>query len=344
MQIKRSILFASFLLVLCISFFTGCNNSKAEQKKSAIKNSIQKKDSLKKAAIIVLDTVDYKTRMEALKNGDSSKRWQLKTPYPLPGALLPYKRIVAFYGNLYSKRMGILGELPKDQMLKKLQGEVANWQRADSTTQAIPALHYIAITAQGKPGKNYKYRLRMPFKQIDTVISWAKSINAIVFLDVQIGQSTVKEEVSTLNDYLKLPNVHLGIDPEFAMKSGEIPGTKIGTLSATEINDAIDLLSAIVKENNLPPKVLVVHRFTQGMVTDFKNIKTTPEVQIVMNMDGFGSKALKKASFHLAVYREPVQFIGFKLFYKNDSKGNATLFSPEEVLQFKPKPIYIQYQ
>ncbi len=343
MQKNCSLLVTSFLWVLCVSIFTSCNNSKAEHKKPADKKIIKKNDP-KKIILSVLDTTDYNTRMEALKNGDSSAKWQLKTPYPLPGALLPYKRIIAFYGNLYSKRMGILGELPKDQMLKKLQGEVANWQRADSTTQAIPALHYIAITAQSKPGKNNKYRLRMPFKQIDTVISWAKSINAIVFLDIQIGQSTVKEEVSTLTEYLKLPNVHLGIDPEFAMKSGEIPGSKIGTLSATQINDAIDILSAIVKENNLPPKVLVIHRFTQGMVTDYKNIKTTPEVQVVINMDGFGHQSLKRASYHLAIYLEPVQFIGFKLFYKNDNKGSAKMFSPEELMTFKPKPIYIQYQ
>ena len=37
-------------------------------------------------------------------------------PKPLPGAILPHKRIVAYYGNLLSKRMGILGELPPDQL------------------------------------------------------------------------------------------------------------------------------------------------------------------------------------------------------------------------------------
>ena len=342
MKKKGVRLFVSLLWVLGFALFLACNNSKAEKNNAIVKKTKVKTDTIKKLEITAIDTTDYKALMEALKNGDSSVRWRIKTPYPLPGALLPYKRIVAFYGNLYSKRMGILGELPKDQMLKKLQGEVANWQRADSTTQAIPALHYIAITAQGKPGKNCKYRLRMPFKQIDTVISWAKSINAIVFLDVQIGQSTVKEEVSTLTDYLKLPNVHLGIDPEFAMKSGEVPGSKIGTLSATQINDAIELLSAIVKENKLP--VLVIHRFTQGMVTDYKNIKTTPEVQIVINMDGFGHQSLKRSSYHLAIYREPIQFSGFKLFYKNDTKGNAKMFLPEELMTFKPEPIYIQYQ
>jgi len=343
MKIKLPFFAISCLWVLCSVLFTSCNNAKSENQPSA-ENTTSKKDSLKEAKVTAFDTTDYNTRMEALKNGDTSARWKLKTPYPLAGALLPYKRIIAFYGNLYSKRMGILGEIPKDQMFKKLKEEVAAWQKADSTTEAIPALHYIAITAQGKPGNGGKYRLRMPFKQIDTVISWAKEINAIVFLDVQIGQSTVKDEVSTLVDYLKLPNVHLGIDPEFAMKDGRVPGTKIGTLSATEINDAIDILSKLVRENNLPPKVLVVHRFTQGMLTDYQNIKTTPEVQIVINMDGFGGKELKRSSFHLAAYREPVQFVGFKLFYKNDNHGDATMFTPEEVLQFKPRPIYIQYQ
>jgi hypothetical protein len=40
-------------------------------------------------------------------------RWPVKAPYPLAGALLPYNRIIAYYGNLYSTRMGILGELSK---------------------------------------------------------------------------------------------------------------------------------------------------------------------------------------------------------------------------------------
>jgi hypothetical protein len=44
-------------------------------------------------------------------------------------------------------------ELPRKEMLAKLQGEVASWQAADSTTKAIPALHYIAVTAQRAPGK-----------------------------------------------------------------------------------------------------------------------------------------------------------------------------------------------
>ncbi len=333
-----------FLSILFFLNSFGCNSN------SNKKVADEKADSIKpiavvKVAAIKLDTADYNKKMMALSNFDSTGRWPVKTPYPLAGAVLPYNRIIAFYGNLYSKKMGILGEIPKAEMLKKLQGEVANWQAADSTVQAVPALHYVAVTAQGLPGKDNKYRLRMPFKQIDTIVSWAKEINALIFVDIQVGHSTVKEEVPPLEQYLKLPNVHLGIDPEFSLKNGERPGSKIGTMTAEDINDAIDFLVTVVRKNNLPPKVLIVHRFTQGMVTGYQKIKTVPEVQVVMDMDGFGTKVLKRSTFLRYIFKEPVQFTGFKLFYKNDNKANTTgMYTPAELLKFTPRPIYIQYQ
>ena len=322
-----------------------CNRSKAADTDTEIeKTAIVKVDSVEKKTVLTIDTLDFNKRMIALSNNDTTGRWPVKAPYPLPGALLPYNRIIAYYGNLYSTRMGILGEIPRKQMLSKLQGEVAKWQAADSTVKAIPALHYIAVTAQGAPGKNNMYRMRMPFKQIDTIISWAKPINALVFLDIQVGHSTVKAEVAELEQYLSMPNVHLGIDPEFSMKNGERPGSKIGHFTAADINDAIDILANIVRKNKLTPKVLVIHRFTQGMVKNYKEIKTVPEVQIVMDMDGFGSQVLKKDSYISYIYREPVQFTGFKLFYKNDNKNNWKIYTPEQLVKFTPKPIYIQYQ
>lgn len=337
---------ATLFLVLPLLFYvSSCNRGKAADALNETKKTeTTKPDSIQEKAVLTIDTVDYNKRMVALSNNDTTGRWPVKAPYPLPGAILPYNRIIAYYGNLYSTRMGILGELPRREMLAKLKGEVAKWQAADSTVKAIPALHYIAVTAQGAPGKNNMHRMRMPFKQIDTILSWAKPINALVFLDIQVGHSTVKAEVAELEKYLALPNVHLGIDPEFSMKNGERPGSKIGNFTAADINDAIDILANIVRKNKLTPKVLVVHRFTQGMVKNYKEIKTVPEVQIVMDMDGFGSKTLKKSTYMSYIYREPVQFTGFKLFYKNDNKKDWKMYSPEEVIKLTPKPIYIQYQ
>jgi hypothetical protein len=185
----------------------------------------------------------------------------------------------------------------------------------------------------------------MPDAQIDSALSIARMGDAIVFLDIQVGLSTLQYEVPLLEKYLKMSNVHLGIDPEFSMKDGSIPGKKIGWYDAEDINFCSEYLAKLVQENNLPPKMLIVHRFTQGMVKNYKNIKLYPEVQLVMHMDGWGEPVLKNSTYNRYIYREPVQFTGFKLFYKNDLKKSPNrMLTPPELLKLKPQPIYIQYQ
>jgi len=287
---------------------------------------------------------DYTRQMQYLLHNKTDPKWPVPAERPLPGSILPYKRIVAYYGNLYSSRMGILGELPADEMLKSLDLEVKKWEKADTLFPVQPALHYIAVTAQSSPGASRKYRLRMPDTEIEKVLQMAQRINAIVFLDVQVGLSTLQEEIPMLDKYLRLPYVHLGIDPEYSMKDGKVPCTSIGTFDAADINYAASHLASLVQQYQLPPKLLVVHRFTQAMVTNYKMIKLRPEVQIIMNMDGFGSPAKKIDSYKGWIAGQPVEYTGFKLFYKNDVSTGKHLMEPEEVLKLYPRPVYIQYQ
>jgi hypothetical protein len=271
--------------------------------------------------------------------------WPVKAPYPLAGAILPFHRIVAYYGNFYSKGMGVLGQYPEDVMIAKLQAEVAKWNAADPSTPVMPAIEYIDVTAQGSPGKDGKYRLRMPDSQIDEALRIAEKVHGIVILDVQLGLSTLPAELPLLDTYLKMPNVHLALDPEFAMKGGAKPGTVIGTLDASDINYASQYLAKLVQDNNLPPKILIVHRFTQPMVTHYYNITPLPEVQIIMDMDGWGSPSKKIGTYNAFIAPEPVQFTGFKLFYKNDVLPPSTrLLTPAELLKLKPIPNFIQFQ
>lgn len=270
--------------------------------------------------------------------------WPVASPAPLPGAMLPAKRIVAFYGNPLSKKMGILGQLPPDSMLAKLDREVAAWNAADPTTPVQPALHMIAVVAQHEPGKSGKYRTRMDSALLEKVYGWAQSKNALLFLDIQIGQGTLQEELPRLTPFLKRPDVHLAIDPEFSMKHGNVPGTIIGTFDDKDINYASEMLQQLVTSEQLPPKVLVVHRFRRDMVTSYKRIKLDARVQIVMDMDGWGPPSLKRESYRAYIYKYPVEYTGFKLFYKNDTKQGERLMSPADVLALCPRPFYIQYQ
>jgi hypothetical protein len=270
--------------------------------------------------------------------------WPVNGPEPLPGSILPHKRIVAFYGNPLSKRMGILGALPPEKMLAKLDTVVASWRDADPTTPVQPALHLIAVVAQESAGRDGKYRARMADTLIDRVVSWARTRDALVFLDLQVGKSTLQDELPRLAKYLAMPNVHLGIDPEFSMKRGGRPGERVGTYDATDINYAASFLAELVTQHNLPPKVFVVHRFTRPMVTNARKIKLDARVQIVMHMDGWGWPSRKKESYRRYIYWEPVQFTGFKLFYRNDTKHGHPLMTPAQILLLEPKPLYIQYQ
>jgi len=230
-------------------------------------------------------------------------------------------------------------------MLSKLKVETDKWNAADPSTPTLPAIDYIAVTAQGSAGKEGKYLLRMPDDQIDHALDLAHEVNGIVILDVQVGLSTLEHELPMLEKYLKMKEVHLAIDPEFSMKTGARPGTVIGTFDAKDINYAAEYLAKLVRDNNLPPKVLVVHRFTEDMVTNYKLIKPLPEVQIVMDMDGWGFAAKKLNTYSQVIVSEPVQFTGFKLFYKNDLKAPSTrMLSPEELLRLQPRPSFIQFQ
>ncbi len=273
---------------------------------------------------------------------DLDSLWPPKMAAPLPGSILPAKRIIAFYGTPASTRMGILGEFPPDEMLRKLDQEGAEWNKVDPSHPVQPALHLIAVVAQADAGPDGKYRARLDSARIEKVYGWARSKNAIMFLDVQVGLSTLQQELPALERFLKRPDVHLGIDPEFSMKNGGRPGKKIGTYDATDVNYASRFLRDLVDKHKLPPKVLVVHRFTKKGVTNASQIALDPRVQIVMHMDGFGAPWLKRDSYYSYVKKEPVQFAGWKQFSKSRNDNPST--PREAIVRLWPSPLYIQLQ
>jgi hypothetical protein len=268
-------------------------------------------------------------------------------PAALPGALLPANRIVAYYGNPHSKKMGVLGEYPEQQMLGMLDKTVALWRQADPSTPVIPAIHLVTVIAQGDAGADGGWRRRETPDMIERAYGWAKSRKGLLILDIQGGHSTLQQEVPLLLKYLQRPDVHLGIDPEFYMhhdKEGVRPSAKIGQMTAADVNYVIQTLDKLVADNHLPPKILVVHRFTRLMVPDAEDIKPTPRVQVVMDMDGWGPPWLKFDSYRDYIVQHPVQFTGFKIFYHNDVRKGDALLTPLEVLGLLPRPLYIQYQ
>ena len=261
-------------------------------------------------------------------------------PPPHHGALLPWCRVVTYYGNPLSKKMGILGELPPAEMMAGLEREAEAWRKADPGTCVKPGLELVATVASDSPGPSGFYRSRMPDALIEKVIGWARSKGWLVILDVQVGHAAVKDEVERLRPFLERPDVHLALDPEFDMPAGVVPGRRIGTTDARAVDVAIKLLASMIEKRKLPPKLLLVHRFTEGMLTNSKEVRLDPNVQVVMVMDGYGPPAFKRVAYRIAIRKDPVEFAGIKLFYKNDKP----LMTPKEALQLTPGPSVVIYQ
>jgi hypothetical protein len=257
-----------------------------------------------------------------------------------PLALLPAHRIVAFYGNPLSPRMGILGALEPEAMMDRLAEQAAAWASSDRTHPVLPALHLVSVVAQRSPGRDGRHRLRTADSVVQRVAQWAEARGWLLFLDIQPGLSTVRDEVTRLVPLLQRPRVHLALDPEFAMAPGQVPGDVIGTLDADDVNEAIDILARVVDQHSLPPKILVVHRFTEGMLTGLDRIRDDNRVQVVIDMDGFGAPPLKRATYRACVALPDVRYAGFKLFYQLDDP----LLSEMDVLALDPKPVFVLYQ
>ena len=261
-------------------------------------------------------------------------------PPPLPNSVLPARRVVSYYGNPLSSGMGILGEMPPERLFPRLRTQADAYTSADKERAVTPALELVTVVAQAQPGADGLYKLRMDTELIERVAGWAEENGFLLILDVQTGWGNVDDEVRWLLPFLRRPNVHLALDPEFSMPRGQVPGQRIGTMDAATINGAQRILADLVEAERLPPKLLVVHRFTEEMVTNHQKIATDPRVQVVIVMDGFGSPALKARQYDTLVAEQRVQYTGFKLFYRHDEP----LMTPEQVLLLDPPPDLVIYQ
>ena len=112
-MIKPKLLITSVAFLAFAAMFTSCSESNSKTgDKSAIKangelaNSDSEIEEDATSEFKPIDTALYNKKIKELANGDTTGKWPVKKqPYPLPGAILPYKRVVTYYGNLYSKKM-----------------------------------------------------------------------------------------------------------------------------------------------------------------------------------------------------------------------------------------------
>ncbi len=261
--------------------------------------------------------------------------------------VLPANRIVAFYGHPHDGALGILGTTSIDDLYDQIMVKVADWEAADPSRPVIPAFEIIASVAQGTEQPDGSYLADTDFETMQEYIDFAADHDMLVFLDTQIGRRTISDEIERLRPLLEQPNVHLALDPEFAMDAGEVPSIDLGEIDASDVNDAQQAMADLSAEMGIPQKVLLVHQFHYTMIENKANIEDVPGVELIIHADGHGDPASKEVTYEVMVTEWIDQitfFSGFKIFMDNNEVNDEPEMTVDDMMALDPPPDIITYQ
>jgi hypothetical protein len=255
--------------------------------------------------------------------------------------LIANNQILAFYGKPASKQMGILGEYSKEDLARLLQGYAKLYDDANGETGVVPAYYLIYGTCW--PGGEIGY---LKDSVVQAYIDYAAAHGMIVFVDHQIGKYTVEEAMNRLLPFLKYPNVHIALDPEWRTT---LPMKEIGSISAEELNKAQQMMENYIEAQGIPgDKMLVVHQFRYSMIQGREKVRADYDhVLLIHTADGFGSPSLKRNTYAMNSLASNMPLKGFKLFFRSSVPGagwDEPLLSPPEVLALEPRPVLVIYQ
>ncbi|MEX0785756.1 MAG: hypothetical protein WD939_03875, partial [Dehalococcoidia bacterium] len=210
----------------------------------------------------------------------------------------------------------------------------------NGATGVVPAIHLVYGVAQYHPTDNGLYLQYVDDETVERYIDLAAEREMLLFIDLQIGHSTVEAEIEKVARYLEYPNVHLALDPEFAMRGEDVPGQSLGSMDAADIDLAQAALQRLVVDHRLPPKLLIVHQFVDSMVPDGDAIRRYDSVELIIDMDGFGPADVKRVKYQQYAERSYATHAAIKLFFDHD----PDLMSEQDVLALEPNPAVVIYQ
>ena len=255
---------------------------------------------------------------------------------PVGVPLFPAQRIVAFYG---APQMGqtILGMKSPAVAAARLAKQSAPYaEKGDRPVSG--AFDLVATFATAGGGPDGLYRTRQDPEVIQIYLDQARAVGARLVLDIQPGRSTFLRELKALRPWLAEPDVDLALDAEWNVGRKGVPGRTKGKVGADEVNAVAAELAEIVKANDLPPKLLLVHQFRKRSVLGRKHLDQGLNVQTVLNFDGIGSPEAKANGYANLQY--PGLYNGFSLFYERDEP----LMKPSAVLGLESPPDFLLYQ
>ena len=248
------------------------------------------------------------------------------------------RTLVAFYGTAGTGALGVLGETNPDAMVKRLRRAAAPFRREHAPPVQV-VFELIVTIADRTPGPGRDYNHDIAKRDVRRYIEAAHRHDALLLLDLQPGRSGFLSVAKRWAWALRDPYVGLALDPEWRMGRGGVPGQRIGSVDAREVNRTSAWLRDLVARENLPQKLFVLHQFRTDMVERIGAVRPRRGLVMVQHVDGFGNPGQKLDTFRTVA--RPGQFLmGFKLFYDEDRPR----MRPAQVRAIRPKVRFVSYQ
>lgn len=260
--------------------------------------------------------------------------------------------IMAYYGRPGVSSLGVLGQHSATDLLEIIKSKCREYGKELPGVRILPAYDIIYGLAAAEPGADGDYIIDLSHEKLQPYLDLAAQNKCMVFIDLQLGKRSPLEAVKPVLHYLKQTNVHLAIDPEFEVKGiNKRPGQVIGTIDGSAINEVQDAMRKYIKDNNIgEEKYLVVHMFTQHMVTNKAAVRDVDGINLIMNLDGHGPPHLKIDIYNGLYTGVAAQRVsgGFKLFFKEDhplmTVRQVLGLDPVNGVKIKEMPRFINYQ
>jgi hypothetical protein len=274
---------------------------------------------------------------------------QRKTTKPAQATLprggrdvFPRYRLVGYAGVTGASTLGRLGTGPLDQRVAEIERRAKPYAAG---REILPVVEVIATVVQGSPGRDGKYRVRLTNTQIAKYHKAARKHRAVMLLNLQPGRSEFITEAKAFQNWLKEPDVGIALDPEWAMDRGQRPGAAYGHTTGAELDEVARYLSGLVKQYDLPEKVMVYHQVARSVVRKESGLKDHDGVVAIKSVDGLGHPGPKKGTYRVVNKTTP-KFVhaGFKMFFTEDRRHGGRLMTPQEVLGLKPRPEYVMFE
>jgi hypothetical protein len=252
--------------------------------------------------------------------------------------IFPRYRIVTYYGASGIPILGVLGSASPEAIAAQVAATAA--QYAPAGRIVLPAFELITTMAQPCRADFPLCTSAIPPATVQAYLDAAHRHRMMLILDIQPGRGEFLPQVQALRPFLSDPSVGIALDPEWKLGPNQYPIQNIGFSSAASINAVGAYLSGIVRSENLPDKLLLVHQFLLSELPDRQNIAVYPRVETLLHADGFGPPSAKVGVYQQLAFRSPPYRTGFKLFFTRDS----SLMSAAQVMSLRPQPDLVSYQ